>query len=178
MNTSLTKVDYVVYLILANFISIFKKNMVAPTSALSVAGKFIENSFEENIRLTNMQLQKMVYVANGMYLASTGGPLISEQVEVWNYGPVIRPLYNELKQFGSGYVTTNLISLYNDSIPSGNEKIKKVLDFTWRACKNADGIKLSNWSHAPDSPWTRASGEKKTIIPNEYMENYFKRFVK
>jgi len=146
-------------------------------SALSVAGKFVDNSFANNTRLTNMQIQKMVYIANGLYLALTGNPLINEDVEAWSYGPVIRPLYNELKEFGSGYVTKNLLGLYCDDVPQ-NEKIKEVLDFTWKATKNSDGIKLSNWSHAPESPWTKAVQNHMNVIPNDYMIEYFKRFTK
>lgn len=146
-------------------------------SSLSVAGKFIQNSFSENIGLTNMQIQKMVYIANGLYLALTNKPLIYDNVEAWSYGPVISNLYNKLKEFGSGYITVDKLTSYSDPVPKDDD-INKVIEFTWEACKKADGIKLSNWTHAPDSPWTKAVNNRQHIIPNEYMAEYFKKFIK
>jgi len=147
------------------------------TSARSVAAKFIDNSLAEDLRLTNMQVQKMVYIANGLYLALKGEPLIREEVKVWNYGPVIEDLYHSLKIYGNGYVTNNLLFTYNDPLPNDAD-IDTVMNFTWESCKNLDGIQLSNWTHKDDSPWTKASKEHKKIIPNEYMEEFFKKFIK
>ncbi|SDJ95760.1 Uncharacterized phage-associated protein [Pedobacter sp. ok626] len=147
-------------------------------SALGIASHFIEKSFQEDIRLTNMQLQKMVYIANGFYLALKEKPLVNENVEAWSYGPVIRPLYDSLRVFGSGRITNNLLSLYSSPVNLSDSDIKAVLEFTWKACKDKDGIQLSNWSHKEDSPWTKAVQEQKPIIPNEYMIDYFKKFLK
>lgn len=146
-------------------------------SALSIAGYFIEKSFQEGIRLTNMQLQKMVYIANGLYLGLTSERLIKEEVEVWNYGPVIKPLYDSLKTFGSGKITVNIPGSYSAPVNLDDNNKNAVLDFTWKACKDKDGIQLSNWSHKDDSPWTKAYRENKSIIPDGYMIDYFKKFV-
>lgn len=48
-----------------------------------------------------MQLQKLVFLAHGYYLASTRGvPLVDEPFEAWDYGPVCRNLYYEFRDFG------------------------------------------------------------------------------
>jgi len=44
-----------------------------------------------------MKLQKLVYYAHGWHLALNNEPLIDEQVECWQYGPVISSLFHEFK---------------------------------------------------------------------------------
>ena len=51
-----------------------------------------------------MKVLKLVYMAHGFNLAITDDPLINDRVEAWKFGPVIRPLYGKLKQFGSGAI--------------------------------------------------------------------------
>ena len=73
--------------------------------AAKVANEFI--SYADHLRqpLTNMQLQKLVYIAHGFYLAWRDEPLVSEEVKAWQWGPVIIPLYEALKQYGAGVVS-------------------------------------------------------------------------
>ena len=52
-----------------------------------------------------MHLQKLVYLAHGWTLAVTGDPLVEDRFEAWDYGPVIRKLYDALRSFGSGPIT-------------------------------------------------------------------------
>jgi uncharacterized phage-associated protein len=51
--------------------------------------------------MTNLKLQKLVYYAQGFYLAMMDSPLFNEPIEAWEHGPVCVPLYHEYKNFGS-----------------------------------------------------------------------------
>lgn len=65
----------------------------------TIANIFLEIAKEEGKKLTNMQVQKLVYFAHGWYLAFTDNALIDENVEAWTYGPVIPSVYEALQQY-------------------------------------------------------------------------------
>ena len=67
---------------------------------MAIANEFLKKPNATG-RLTQMQLLKLTYIAHGWNLAVNGEPLVSEPVEAWNYGPVIRDLYNHIRFYGS-----------------------------------------------------------------------------
>lgn len=54
--------------------------------------------------VSNLALQKILYVAHMVHLGRHAKPLVSETFEAWNYGPVLPSLYRDLRMFGSGPV--------------------------------------------------------------------------
>jgi uncharacterized phage-associated protein len=55
--------------------------------------------------VSNLALQKILYLAHMFHLGRTGGkPLINENFEAWDYGPVVPDLYQRAKAFGNGPV--------------------------------------------------------------------------
>lgn len=77
-------------------------------SAAAVANTFLELAKRDGKPLSNMKLQKLVYIAHGWMLGITGNPLIKNRVEAWQWGPVIPDLYHPLKKYGSGIVDESL----------------------------------------------------------------------
>ncbi|MDB5683460.1 MAG: putative phage-associated protein [Sphingomonas bacterium] len=52
--------------------------------------------------LSNLELQKMSYMAEMIHLGRSGGvPLIREDFEAWDNGPVVPLLYHAVKSFGA-----------------------------------------------------------------------------
>jgi len=51
--------------------------------------------------ITNLDLHKLLYIANMLYIGANNHPLIREQFEAWDYGPVVPSLYQDFKKFGS-----------------------------------------------------------------------------
>ncbi len=49
--------------------------------------------------VTNLRLQKMLYIAHMYYTGENKQPLIGEAFQAWAYGPVLPTLYHELKVF-------------------------------------------------------------------------------
>jgi uncharacterized phage-associated protein len=143
-------------------------------SSEEVANYFLLKSREENEPLSNLKLQKMVYLAHGLYLVDTDGePLLKDRIEVWPYGPVISSLYHKFKIYGADYLPVSAASAVSVDF---DEQTKKILDQTWEMCKNMDAIKLSNWTHLPDSPWQKAVDANKSVIPDDEIKNYFRQF--
>jgi uncharacterized phage-associated protein len=49
-----------------------------------------------------MKLQKLLYYAQGFAMVILGKPLFDEDFEAWDYGPVLRAVYDKFKGYGSG----------------------------------------------------------------------------
>lgn len=54
--------------------------------------------------LSNLELQKISYIAEMMKLGRSGEPLIKEDFEAWANGPVVPQLYHAVKAYGAGPV--------------------------------------------------------------------------
>jgi uncharacterized phage-associated protein len=62
-----------------------------------------------NWRVTNLKLQKILYLAHMVYLGRNNGePLIDELFEAWDYGPVLPSLYKRIKIFSSEPIPSNI----------------------------------------------------------------------
>lgn len=145
-------------------------------SSTDIANYFLSNSIRDNTPVSNLKLQKLVYLAHGFFGALKEQPLLNENIEAWPFGPVIRELYFKYKNFGNQTITISKDDFQN--LPVFSSEAMKALDFTWKTAKDFDAVQLSNWTHIDGSPWKQALEEKREIIPNEYIFKYFKKFLK
>lgn len=120
--------------------------------------------------ITNLKLQKILYLAHMVHLGRTGKPLISESFEAWDYGPVLPPLYHHLKIFGSSAVKDRFY--YIDVLQSADEG--KLLEETWEALGNKDGWELVSIAHRPKGAWAKnySPGANKIISNADILEEY------
>jgi uncharacterized phage-associated protein len=70
------------------------------TARLDSVCKFICES--GNWRVTNLQAQKILYLAYMYYLGSKKEKLTDAFFEAWDYGPVEPSVYRKVRMFGSG----------------------------------------------------------------------------
>ncbi|NER49254.1 MAG: SocA family protein [Symploca sp. SIO1A3] len=74
-------------------------------SALDIAKYFITlASPEQEDFITNLKLQKLLYYAQGFYLAMFDKPLFTEKIEAWQYGPVVPDIYHHYKQYKLAFI--------------------------------------------------------------------------
>src|ERR1700735_720713 len=87
---------------------------IAPTSAAGAANEFLELGRHEKGCPPNdqMKLQKLLFYAHAWYLALFGKPLFDEGFEAWPWGPVVRDVYFQTKDFGRSEVTEPLSRLH------------------------------------------------------------------
>ena len=52
-----------------------------------------------------------MYYTQGWCLALADQPLFNEQIEAWKWGPVIRSIYHQFKEFGNSPITKKAVSL-------------------------------------------------------------------
>jgi len=150
------------------------------TSAIAVAQAFLDLAASEGQKLTNMQLQKLVFFSHGIHLAAFGDPLIVDPVKAWDFGPVIPPLYEKLRRFGRGDVDVNLAPELRESLdPSGREY--QAIRGVWKAYGKHSGWALSNISHLPGSPWDvvwNKQSSRYSDVPNDLIRDYYLSRVK
>ena len=116
--------------------------------------------------LSNLKLQKLLYLAHSLFLDEQGVPLVKEDFQAWNHGPVINVLYQECKPFGDGPVRWDLI----DDGPWSklDNDVTDVLERTWDSFGGYSALKLREITHEI-GPWkqTYKTGVKYLVIPDE-----------
>lgn len=141
----------------------------------AVANEFIRLSKADGKKLTNMQLQKLVYIANGFSLAIHGKPLYFHNTHAWQWGPVVPKLYKSLQKYGSGTVAELLET--DDQIDMDSqdgEIIKAVYD----NYGHYTGGQLSALTHQPNTPWSDTWNNKQfSIIENDLIEKHYKDLI-
>lgn len=154
-------------------------------NSLAVANYFIEKSHSDKNHspLTPLKLQKMIYFANGIFLANKGKPMIASRIVAWRFGPVIEEVYHQFKGFGNDAVNQfasffdEKYSIYDKNSFDEREmkEIVNILDDVWDVCKDITASQLSNWSHEKGSPWDKT--EINEPISDNVMAEYFKKYI-
>ena len=165
-------------------------------SALAVANKFLDFAARDNVRLSPMKLQKLVFLAHGWHLAINKRPLVREEIEAWQWGPVISDLYHELKEFGRESVTGRItdlgilehdeVDLYDAEvyeIPEDDTQTVNFLEEVWDVYKEFTGYQLSNWLHIEGSPWYQVWNQEggvglHEIISDDIIQEYYDKYPK
>jgi uncharacterized phage-associated protein len=134
------------------------------------------NDKQANVNMT--KIQKLTYIAYGVYLSVTGSRLFDEHPQAWPYGPVFPVTRNDL-------LKTDLNSIRLDSVDLREIRIDKGINSLIALVYNTFGkwsaSALSEWSHKDGSPWEKTVstpgfkwGE---IIKDEYIMSYFDKIT-
>jgi uncharacterized phage-associated protein len=142
-------------------------------SAMSAAETACE---ESGWTLTNLELQKLLYLAHMKYMGQNGGDLLTvEAFEAWKYGPVIPSLYHLVKRFGDHSISDVFLIDRNMRLPQ-HKMIKEVI----RQFSNRSPGDLVELTHKPGGAWDTHYDEhlSHVKIPNdailaEYLTNPF-----
>ena len=129
-------------------------------NALNVGNSILARAFTENIDITPMKLQKMIYFVYRGYLKETKMPLFNERFEVWKYGPVIPSVYACFRHYGANAIKRYAAEGDGQTVLVVNEDsslaFKKVIESIWSKCKRLDGIYLSSLTHKEGTAWRKA----------------------
>ena len=117
--------------------------------------------------ISNLKLQKLVYYAQGFYLALHDEALFPEDIEAWTHGPVVPVLYHAYKKYNSGAIPSPTgmdFSVYS-------QDTKDFLDEIYLVFGQFSAWKLRNMTHE-EPPW-RDVAENAGIISHSSMKEYF-----
>ncbi|MCU7922226.1 MAG: DUF4065 domain-containing protein [Candidatus Thiodiazotropha sp. (ex Dulcina madagascariensis)] len=139
-------------------------------SALDVANYFLASSQEETGDLiSNLKLQKLVYYAQGFYLAVYNEPLFDERIEAWTHGPVVPDLYHHFKKYEAGSIPPP----EEFDFESFDEQVKDLLDEVNEIFGQYSAWKLRNLTH-DEPPWANTYEKQENVITTDSMKEYFK----
>lgn len=124
-----------------------------------MCNNILQRAFMENIPVTPMKLQKILYFVSCEYVKDTDTSMLSEEFCVWQYGPVLPSVYYEFQSFGSNKITKYAQDAEGNSFAyneNASPPLKRAVDCIWGAFKHMDGIQLSRITHEDNSGWSRA----------------------
>lgn len=165
-----------------------------PYPATVIANEFFALAKRQGDALTPMKLQKLVYFAHGWCLALTEQALISDQIQAWQYGPVIPSIYHEFKEVGNGPITNPATEMrYErgmkfvrkafslDDYPETEERqhAKEIIAKVFEIYGKYSAVRLSNATHLHGTPWQQVyqQGSRHQVISNDVIKDYFKRLA-
>lgn len=142
-------------------------------SAITIANFFVELAHRTGIEITPMKLLKLVYLANGWYLAIFDRELIDEPIQAWQYGPVIPSVYHAFKIYGKNPILQPTKNMDKNI----TEEDKQLLLAVWEKYKSQTAWDLSELTHQPHSPWEQAWNSGNRIIHPESIKQFYKQFL-
>ena len=139
--------------------------------------------------LTQMQLQKLAYMANGWNWALNGEPLIEDGAEAWDYGPVYPDLYEHTKFFGKNPLERLITAEDSEAarVFGGSDgraapyagqlsdRESAIIAHVWKRYGGLSGSQLSALTHQRGTPWSDAywSRGKSAPIAQDAIRHYF-----
>ena len=143
------------------------------TKSLSAAQYILEKSREMGCTsLTPMHLIKLAYVAHGWMLGIYGRPLLDEDVQAWQYGPVVPSIYHRLKGFRSAPVPA--VPQAQPGYPFSAQE-RQILDYVATQYSRFPATALSAATHQPGTPWslTWSREGKNAPISNDVIAGFY-----
>ena len=119
--------------------------------------------------ISNLELQKILYIAHMIHLGKTGGePLIREKFQAWEYGPVVPELYKRVRGFGSDPVRN--VFHWDREVSEDTQEYESLAE----ASDQTQGMRpgqLVAITHWPRGAWYRTykPGKRGIVIPNELI---------
>lgn len=144
-------------------------------SSQAVANKFLELANQSSKLLTNMQLQKLVFIAHGFTLAILDKPLYHKDTHAWQFGPVIPNLYKSLQKYGNGFVTDFIET--DDKIDDNSSEME-IIRAVWKSYGHMTGAQLSALTHKPGTPWSVTWAQKQfDVIQTDLIREHYKNII-
>lgn len=104
---------------------------------------------ESGWSLSNLEMQKTLYVAQMLHLGRTGRPLFDNRIEAWDYGPVVPDLYHEAKRFGRQPVADIFDAPHFEALSCEAMSIRDALIMT----RHMSAGQLVAYTHRPGGAW-------------------------
>ena len=123
----------------------------------------------EDDQMTNLKVNKLLYYAQGAFLARTGSLLFDNQIEAWPLGPVVPDIYHKYKVCGKSPISSDGDI---DRACFTDEEFDTLLD-VMREYGQYTGSALVTFTHRPGTPWSNARDKNAIVLGQSDIKSYF-----
>lgn len=139
-------------------------------SASDIAKYVVGKCTCDNSPVTNLQLQKILYYLQVNFLQEKQYALFREDIEAWQFGPVVRVVYRRYCGYGSS-------SIYESEMPEtqfSNEEIE-LMNGVIKEKRSMKPWDLVRKTHEDGKPWDliyRDGDGDREVIPKDVIATY------
>lgn len=150
--------------------------------AIDVANYTINYCIDENVPVSNLKLQKLLYYIQAASIVECNKKMFRENISAWKYGPVVENVYHNFKWYVDKKITEKVterdrfFDFYEESeydpskILLGADKVvvNKVVD----SYKNYSALGMVKKTHE-EAPWKNAYENNNDYISIEAMRSFY-----
>lgn len=124
------------------------------------------NASEDADLISNLKLQKLLYYAQGCFLALTDTPIFQDDILAWEHGPVVENVYHKYKSNGAKGIEFEDGFHFEDFSEEENNLLRQV----YEEFGQYSAWKLRNMTHE-ERPWKET--KRNFVIPIDLIKDYF-----
>lgn len=134
--------------------------------ALDLANYIVDKCIKDNTPITNLQLQRILYFVQKDFL-KRGSPAFSDDIEAWEFGPVVPNVYFDFCGFGA-----TSISISKGAVPNLTSD-KNIIDNIIEAKRSLTPWEAAKETHKATGTWSKVYNNGKgnqCIIPVDLIK--------
>lgn len=140
--------------------------------AIDVARYIIWYCKQRGYSISNLKLQKILYFVQAEFLVNENRPCFKEEIEAWDFGPVVPEVYHEFKIFGSADIPKVVCGAADEVIL---ERDQVIINEMVDECGEYSAARLVEITHN-QAPWKEAYEKYcNNIIRKEAIKRYFEK---
>lgn len=120
--------------------------------------------------ISNMKLQKLLYYAQGSYMAISGDILFNDPIVAWKHGPAVNAVFQKYKDSGSGGIEHDGCIL-----PDFTDETENILEQVHEVFGQYSAWKLREMTRN-EAPWI-ATEQGMEISPSKIKDYFLEHHV-
>jgi uncharacterized phage-associated protein len=141
----------------------------ASYDAREIANYLLDHADAKGVSLSQISLLKLVYFCHGWYLFFKRQPLVKNEFEAWENGPVVRVVRDAFKHHGKQKITSRAakFDLFSgeswEIVPALNFDDQRFVEDIFGAYQGYGPWELRDLTHERGSPWDKLWNSDKVI---------------
>jgi uncharacterized phage-associated protein len=124
-----------------------------------IANHMLDYADGRGVALSNLPLNKITYFVHGIYYSTLSRPLIKNSFEAWEYGPVVRVIYDAFKCWGDRPIRSRarrfnpVENAYEEIADRVTPEDSLIVEGVFDMFSPMTAGQLIDLTHADGSPW-------------------------